>query len=186
MLERANANQGMTLPELSVLISYAKSVLKGDLIASDVPDDPYIQQHLERVFPSVLVERFYDEMYEHRLKREIVATQIANDLVDHMGVVFVRRLIDTTGASRAEIARAYIVARDSFNLDALWQQVEALDNQVPSQVQYRMMLDLMRLTAPCHPLVPASAYRHDRQGLHRPLRAATDPAAGEHRQAPAG
>jgi glutamate dehydrogenase len=62
-----------------------------------------------------------------------------------MGVVFARRLIDTTGASRAEIARAYIVARDSFNLDALWQQVEALDNQVPSQVQYRMMLDLMRL-----------------------------------------
>ncbi|RAR59683.1 glutamate dehydrogenase (NAD) [Onishia taeanensis] len=145
MLERANANQGMTLPELSVLISYAKSALKGDLIASDVPDDPYIQQHLERVFPSVLVERFHDEMYEHRLKREIVATQIANDLVDHMGVVFVRRLIDTTGAGRAEIARAYIVARDSFNLDALWQQVEALDNQVPSQVQYRMMLDLMRL-----------------------------------------
>jgi glutamate dehydrogenase len=143
--ERAASDQGMTLPELSVLISYAKSVLKGDVLASDVPDDPYIQQHLERIFPSVLVERFRDEMYDHRLKREIVTTQVANDLVDHMGIVFVRRLIDSTGASRADIARAYIVARDSFQLSAIWEQIEALDNRVPSQVQYDMMLDLMRL-----------------------------------------
>lgn len=143
--ERSNADEGLTLPELSVLISYAKSVLKGDLIASDVPDDPYIQQHLERIFPPVLVERFKPEMYEHRLKREIVATQIANDLVDHMGIVFSRRLSDTTGASRPEIARAYVIARDSFNLNGLWKQIEQLDNQVESGVQYRMMLDLMRL-----------------------------------------
>ncbi|SDI72129.1 NAD-glutamate dehydrogenase [Billgrantia gudaonensis] len=143
--ERANNEQGMTLPELSVLISYAKSVLKGEVLASDVPDDPYIQQYLERIFPPVLVERFRDEMYQHRLKREIVTTQVANDLVDHMGIVFVRRLIDSTGASRAEIARSYIVARDSYQLATTWEQIEALDNQVPSQVQYAMMLDLMRL-----------------------------------------
>ena len=84
----------------------------------------------------MLTERYQGEMYEHRLKREIVATQVANDLVDHMGIVFVRRLIDTTGAKRADIARAYVIARDSFNLSGLWEQVEALDNQVPSRVQY--------------------------------------------------
>ncbi|ATJ83428.1 NAD-glutamate dehydrogenase [Halomonas beimenensis] len=145
LLERTHHEQGMTLPELSVLISYAKSVLKGDLIASDVPDDPTIMRYVERVFPAVLVERYRDEMYEHRLKREIVATQLANDIIDHMGVVFVRRLIDSTGASRAEIARAYVIARDSFHLTRLWEQVEALDNKVPSRVQYSMMLDLMRM-----------------------------------------
>ncbi|WP_445157122.1 NAD-glutamate dehydrogenase [Halomonas sp. E14] len=143
--ERAGSDQGMTHPELSVLISYAKSVLKGHVLASDVPDDPYIQQYVERVFPRALAERFHDEMYQHRLKREIVTTQVANDLVDHMGIVFVRRLIDSTGASPADIARAYIVARDSFQLSTLWERIEALDNQVPSQVQYGMMLDLMRL-----------------------------------------
>ncbi len=143
--ERANADQGMTHPELSVLISYAKSVLKGDVLASDVPDDPYIQQYVERIFPRVLVERFRNEMYEHRLKREIVTTQVANDLVDHMGIVFVRRLIDSTGATPADIARAYIVARDSFQLSTLWERIESLDNQVSSEVQYSMMLDLMRL-----------------------------------------
>ncbi|MCE9663643.1 NAD-glutamate dehydrogenase [Halomonas sp. M5N1S17] len=143
--ERATTEQGMTLPELSVLISYSKSVLKGAVLASDVPDDPYIQQYLERIFPPVLVERFRDEMYDHRLKREIVTTQVANDLVDHMGIVFVRRLIDSTGASRADVTRAYIVARDSFQLADTWEQIEALDNQVPSDIQYAMMLDLMRL-----------------------------------------
>ncbi|PMR75451.1 NAD-glutamate dehydrogenase [Billgrantia endophytica] len=143
--ERGNNEQGMTLPELAVLISYSKSVLKGDILGSDLPDDPYVQQYLERIFPPVLVERFRNEMYDHRLKREIVTTQVANDLVDHMGVVFVRRLIDSTGASRAEIARAYIVARDSFQLADIWEQIEALDNKVPSEVQYSMMLGLMHL-----------------------------------------
>ncbi|WP_417422268.1 NAD-glutamate dehydrogenase [Halomonas sp.] len=143
--ERASNQQGMRLPELSVLISYAKSTLKGDLITSDVPDDTYIHRHLERLFPSVLTERYQPEMYEHRLKREIVATQVANDLVDHMGIVFVRRLRDSTGAGRADIARNYVIARDSFNLLSLWAQIEALDNQVPSKVQHSMMLDLMRL-----------------------------------------
>ncbi|WP_249977076.1 NAD-glutamate dehydrogenase [Vreelandella olivaria] len=143
--ERASNHQGMRLPELSVLISYAKSTLKGDLINSDVPDDLYIHRHLERLFPAVLTERYQSEMYEHRLKREIVATQVANDLVDHMGVIFVRRLRDSTGAGRADIARAYVVARDAFNLPALWAQIEALDNQVSSRVQYSMMLDLMRM-----------------------------------------
>jgi glutamate dehydrogenase len=104
--ERATSEQGMLLPELSVLISYAKSVLKGDLIASDVPDDPTIVKFVERIFPTVLVERYKDEVYQHRLTREIVATQVANDLVDHMGVVFVRRLIDSTGADRAAMIEA--------------------------------------------------------------------------------
>ncbi|RUR55337.1 NAD-glutamate dehydrogenase [Vreelandella populi] len=143
--ERASNQQGMRLPELSVLISYAKSTLKGDLINSDVPDDTYVHRHLERLFPSVLTERYQTEMYEHRLKREIVATQVANDLVDHMGIVFVRRLMDSTGAGRAAIACNYVIARDSFNLPSLWAQIEALDNQVASEVQHTMMLDLMRL-----------------------------------------
>jgi len=143
--ERAGSGQGVSLPEMSVLISYAKSTLKGDLIVSDVPDDPYIHRHLERLFPQPLVDNYRTEMYEHRLKREIVATQVANDLVDHMGVVFMRRLIDSTGAGRADISRAYIVARDSFNLSSLWAEIEALDNVVPSHVQYGMMMDLMRM-----------------------------------------
>ncbi|QEA39448.1 NAD-glutamate dehydrogenase [Pistricoccus aurantiacus] len=145
LLERSTGSGGLTRPELSVLISYSKSVLKGDLIESGLPDDPYIQRYMEKAFPSLLVERFQQEMYEHRLKREIVATQIANDLVDHMGVVFVRKLINTTGASRADIAQAYVISRDSYGIEELWHQFQSLDNKVSSQVQYQMMLDITNL-----------------------------------------
>nr|WP_300310773.1 NAD-glutamate dehydrogenase [Halomonas sp.] len=143
--ERAANDQGMTLPELSVLISYAKSALKGDLIASDVPDDTVVAQHVERGFPKVLLEKYHDQVYHHRLKREIVSTQLANDLVDHMGIVFVRRLVDSTGVGRADVARAYVIARECFQLPRLWDQIEALDNKVPTDIQYSMMLDLMRM-----------------------------------------
>ncbi|WP_027967231.1 NAD-glutamate dehydrogenase [Halomonas halocynthiae] len=143
--ERAHKGQGMLLPELSVLLSYAKSSLKNELVVSDVPDDPVVRAYVEGAFPKVLAERYHDEMYQHRLVREIVATQLANDLVEHMGIVFVRRLLDSTGYGRAEIARAYVIAAQSFNLLSLWGQIEALDNQVPSAVQYSMMLDLIRM-----------------------------------------
>jgi glutamate dehydrogenase len=145
LIERSNADGGLTLPELSVLISYAKSTLKSDLIAADLPADPQLQQHVTKAFPGTLSERYPDDLYQHRLKREIVATQIANDLVDHMGITFVRQLRDSTGASRVEIAQAYVIARDSFGLNQLWEQIEALDHRVESQTQYAMMLDLMRL-----------------------------------------
>lgn len=143
--ERAQKGEGMLLPELAVLLSYAKSSLKNELVASDVPDDPVVRAYVEGAFPQVLAERYHDEMYQHRLVREIVATQLANDLVEHMGIVFVRRLMDSTGSGRAEIARAYVVAAQSFQLHSLWSQIEALDNRVPSATQYSMMLDLMRM-----------------------------------------
>ncbi|GHB27604.1 NAD-glutamate dehydrogenase [Salinicola rhizosphaerae] len=143
--ERNNAGGGMTLPELCVLISYAKSTLKSDLIAAELPADPQLQSHVTKAFPATLAERYPDDMNHHRLKREIVATQLANDLVDHMGIPFVRQLRDSTGASRIEIAQAYVIARDSFGFQRLWEQIEALDYRVDSQMQYTMMLDLMRL-----------------------------------------
>ncbi len=143
--ERGEAGLGLTHPELSVLISYAKSDLKTQLAGSDIPDEVYIQRHVERAFPPRLVERFQDELYQHGLKHEIVATQIANDLVDRMGITFVRRLLDGSGLDQASVVRAYVIARDSFELDRLWREIEALDAKVESQVQYDMMGALMRL-----------------------------------------
>ncbi|WP_106478609.1 NAD-glutamate dehydrogenase [Phytohalomonas tamaricis] len=145
LAERAESKKGLTHPELSVLISYAKIDLKNLLADSDIPDEAYIQRHLERAFPRQLVERFPDELYQHRLKHQIVSTQIASDLIDHMGIPFLRRLMDISGATGGEVVRAYVIARDSFNLPALWQQIEALDYQVASGMQYDMMLGLVRL-----------------------------------------
>lgn len=143
--ERAAQGKGLTRAELSVLISYSKIDLKNALLKSSVPDDAYFAREMETAFPPLLAERFGEAMYRHRLKREIVATQIANDLVNNMGVTFAHRLKSATGMSQAAVASAYIVVRDVFRLPHWWRQIEALDHQVPAQLQLTLMNELTRL-----------------------------------------
>ena len=143
--ERATNGQGLTRPELSVLISYSKIDLKESLLKSLVPDDDYLAREMETAFPEILTEKFGDAMRRHRLKREIVSTQIANDLVNHMGITFVQRLKESTGMSAANVAGAYVIVRDVFRLPHWWQQIEALDYKVPAELQLQLMDELMRL-----------------------------------------
>ncbi|TIH09217.1 NAD-glutamate dehydrogenase [Pseudomonas leptonychotis] len=143
--ERAAKGQGLTRPELAVLISYSKIDLKESLLKSQVPDDEYLAREMETAFPPLLATKFGEQMRRHRLKREIVSTQIANDLVNHMGITFVQRLKESTGMSAANVAGAYVIVRDLFRLPHWWQQIEALDYQVPAELQLHLMDELMRL-----------------------------------------
>ena len=145
LLERKVQDAGLTRAELSVLISYVKGILKEELAISDIPDDPYLAREVETAFPPRLVKSFKQEVHEHRLRREIIATQIANDMVNHMGITFIDRLEQSTGESCIDISRAYITARDVFMLEERWQQVEALDYTVSADLQLSLMIDLMRL-----------------------------------------
>jgi glutamate dehydrogenase len=128
-----------------VLISYSKIDLKEALLKSLVPDDDYLTRDMETAFPPTLVSKFAEAMRRHRLKREIVSTQIANDLVNHMGITFVQRLKESTGMSPANVAGAYVIVRDIFHLPHWFRQIEALDHQVSAQVQLELMDELMRL-----------------------------------------
>ncbi|MDP3814732.1 NAD-glutamate dehydrogenase [Pseudomonas sp.] len=143
--ERANNGLGLTRAELSVLISYSKIDLKESLLKSRVPDDEYLAREMETAFPPLLAKKFGEQMRRHRLKREIVSTQIANDLVNHMGITFVQRLKESTGMSAANVAGAYVIVRDLFRLPHWWQQIEALDYKVPAELQLQLMDELMRL-----------------------------------------
>ncbi|MDF2489607.1 MAG: NAD-glutamate dehydrogenase [Pseudomonas sp.] len=145
LAERLAANQGLTRAELSVLISYSKIDLKEQLLKSRVPDDDYLTRDMETAFPPSLVNKFADAMRRHRLKREIVSTQIANDLVNNMGITFVQRLKESTGMSPANVAGAYVIVRDIFHLPHWFRQIEALDYQVPAEIQLTLMDELMRL-----------------------------------------
>ncbi|MCG8610314.1 MAG: NAD-glutamate dehydrogenase, partial [Pseudomonadales bacterium] len=111
ILERKVLNLGLSRPELSVLISYVKGDLKESLNESALPDDDYLAREIEQVLPKMLVEKYSDQLKSHKLRREIVATQIANDMVNHMGITFVERLRQSTGASVGAISLAYIIAR---------------------------------------------------------------------------
>ncbi|MDF9778537.1 NAD-glutamate dehydrogenase [Pseudomonas baetica] len=143
--ERVAAGHGLTRAELSVLISYSKIDLKEQLLGSLVPDDDYLTRDMETAFPPTLVSKFSAAMRRHRLKREIVSTQIANDLVNHMGITFVQRLKESTGMSPANVAGAYVIVRDIFHLPHWFRQIENLDYQVSADVQLELMDELMRL-----------------------------------------
>ncbi|XOZ33926.1 NAD-glutamate dehydrogenase [Halomonadaceae bacterium KBTZ08] len=143
--ERQVSGQGLTRPELSVLIAVVKADLKQVLVDSDLPDDAGIKPVIRDMFPSQLVERFGGELERHQLRREIIATRVANDLVNHMGMTFVERLQQSTGAALPSIARAYLTAKTIFRLDYWWEQVEALDYHLPSSLQIELQSELMRL-----------------------------------------
>ncbi|MDP3844823.1 MAG: NAD-glutamate dehydrogenase [Pseudomonas sp.] len=145
LAERVANGQALTRAELSVLISYSKINLKESLLKSLVPDDEYLARDMQTAFPPLLTKKFPQAMSRHRLKREIVSTQIANDLVNHMGITFVQRLKESTGMSAANVAGAYVIVRDVFQLPHWWQQIEALDYKVPAELQLMLMDELMRL-----------------------------------------
>jgi glutamate dehydrogenase len=138
-------DRSLTRPELAVLVSYSKIDLKQELLASSVLDDDYLVRDMQRAFPQQLVERFGEALGNHRLRREIIATQVANDLVDRMGITFVQRLCSSTGMAAAQVAEAYVIVRDVFHLPHWFRQIESLDYGVSADTQLALMDELMRL-----------------------------------------
>jgi glutamate dehydrogenase len=143
--ERRKQRKGMTRPELSVLLSYSKMDVFDALLASDVPEDPYLAQELAAYFPQPLQEQYGDLMQRHRLKREIIATAVCNTMVNRMGSTFAMRMTEESGVSMAEVARAFTVAREVFDMRRTWDAIEALDAKVPAKVQIEMMVTLGRM-----------------------------------------
>ncbi len=136
---------GLTRPEYAVLFSHAKIALYGDLLPTAVPDDPYLVKDLARYFPEPLRAKFGDQIARHRLRREIVATYVTNSLVNRVGATFVQDLQERSGAAPDDIARAYVVARDAFDLRPVWRDIEALDLKVDAAVQLDMAHELEML-----------------------------------------
>ena len=136
--ERVQRGRGLSRPELAILLSYSKIWLYQKVIESDLPEDPYLSNELERYFPRALLARYGDLLRAHPLRREIIATATTNSLVNRMGPVFALRVAEDTGASVSAIARAYAIARESAVMRELWAEIERLDNRVPAAVQYDM------------------------------------------------
>jgi glutamate dehydrogenase len=140
---RRQLKGGLSAPENAVLLAYAKISVFDDLLASDLPDDPYFSRALQAYFPRVLTERFSAAIAQHPLKREIIATVLANTVVNRMGATFVNFLAAETVAKTAEVVRAYTLAREVFDLEALWDHIDALDHQVSSSLQLELLGKLM-------------------------------------------
>jgi glutamate dehydrogenase len=132
---RAREGAGLTVPELSVLLAHAKISLGKAVLASDLPDESWVQDALQAYFPVELRERFAERLAEHPLRRDIATTVLVNEVVDTGGVTFAFRAAEETGRELAEVVRAYAVTKRVFDLEVRSAAVEALDDQVPASVQ---------------------------------------------------
>jgi glutamate dehydrogenase len=144
--ERRKRNSGLTRPELAVLLAYAKLSLYNELLDSKMPDDPYLGRELGRYFPKEMSERYADALHTHRLRREIIATQLTNSMINRGGATLIVRIADQTGAAPPAIAAAFAAVRNSYDLIALNGEIDALDNKISGKVQldlYTAVQDLL-------------------------------------------
>ncbi|MBC8051427.1 MAG: NAD-glutamate dehydrogenase, partial [Chitinophagales bacterium] len=149
LAERRMKAQPLTRPELAVLLAYSKVDLKREILASHVPDDPYLSQELSNYFPAAMRLRFGEEIAAHRLRREIVATVLTNDIINRGGSTFSVRLADETGHEPETIAYAFAAAMGVFGMASMYNAIDALDGKVDGGRQlalYHTVQDALRQT----------------------------------------
>ena len=142
---RKKLGKGFTKPELSVLQSYAKICYTGLLLNSDIVNTKAMEERLLRYFPAKLRKKYDKEILSHRLRNEIIATTLANGIVNRMGPDFIRDRMNNCGASAEEVARAYIIVREAFGLRDIWTDIESLDGKVPAMVQIKALSETARM-----------------------------------------
>jgi glutamate dehydrogenase len=140
-----NDKKGLTRPELAVLMAYAKLDLDAEILQSTLPDDPAFAATLAAYFPQRAAKTFAAELPQHRLKREIISTTLANRIINLAGPVFVARMMEMSGTSGAEVARAFTVAEGAFGLEALKKRIDALDGKTEAQVQIRLYTEIAEI-----------------------------------------
>jgi glutamate dehydrogenase len=145
ILQRHAQRLGLTRPEIAVLLAYAKLVLFEDLLKTDLPDDPQLTEDLVLYFPDGVRGSFRAAIERHRLRREIIATVVTNAMINRVRPTFAWQMCDETGRPYSDIARTFIIIRDSFDLRSIWKEIEALDNRLPAAVQTDMMIAVARL-----------------------------------------
>src|SRR5208282_1765990 len=140
IVQRAAAGRGLTRPEIAVLLAYAKNGLYDELLSSDLPDQPERAAELLGYFPQAMSNLGPEVLKAHRLRREIVATAVANALVNRMGPTFIDDAQTRTGRDAASIARARLIVRDVFDMPSVWRSIESLDNRLASATQTQLLL----------------------------------------------
>ncbi len=145
LVETKTAGLGLTRPELAVLLAYTKINIKAEILKSDIPEHPHLSAILVTAFPEILQKNYLKEMLQHSLNREIIATQLSNQIVNEMGIVFVYNLQAESGSTVAEIIHAYAVASQVFGFSELQKLIVSLDYKISMATQYEMLGHIRRL-----------------------------------------
>ena len=142
---RRGQKRGLTAPESAVLMAYAKMAVFDDLLTSNLPEDPFYNRALKAYFPQVLTEKFSTAIAAHPLKREIIATYITNTVLNRTGATFINFLAAESAAATADVVRAFTLAREVFDLEPLWDRLDALDYQVDAKLQLDLLSKLIAI-----------------------------------------
>ncbi|MBL4588616.1 MAG: NAD-glutamate dehydrogenase, partial [Alphaproteobacteria bacterium] len=140
--DRLKEGRGLLPPEISVLQCYAKNVLTKEILETNIPDHPLTEEILFNYFPKILVKKYKKDILNHQLRREIITTQLANVIVNRFGPTFINSVKNNTGAPLEEILNAYLIIYKAFNLQAMWQKIEALDGVVSARIQTKAFHDI--------------------------------------------
>jgi glutamate dehydrogenase len=143
--ERRRAKQGLTRPELAILLAYSKILLFEELLISNLPDLPELENNLVHYFPTPIRKQAAEAILNHRLRREIIATQITNHMINMMGSTFVYRMGEETGAAPADIVRAFMAVLAMFDIESLWTSIEVLNHQITVKTQLALLDQITRL-----------------------------------------
>ncbi|MFM7065454.1 MAG: NAD-glutamate dehydrogenase domain-containing protein, partial [Gammaproteobacteria bacterium] len=141
---RWQSGRGLTRPELAVLLSYGKLWLFQQLIDSAVPEDPFLAAELLRYFPGPVRRRHAELAAVHPLRREIVATTVANTVVNRGGPTVIHRLAAQTGVTPAEATLAWTIGHELLSLGTLWPAIEALDPAIPAAASLDLLARVAR------------------------------------------
>jgi glutamate dehydrogenase len=145
LIDRKAAGQGLTRPELAVLLAYTKIHLKSEILNSDIPDYPFLSKIVDTAFPATLRKNYADAMAKHSLHREIIATQLSNKIVNEVGISFVYNLQMESGGTVPEIVRAYTVAWEVFDAGELHRLIQSFGFKIPLSTQYELLGYITRL-----------------------------------------
>jgi glutamate dehydrogenase len=144
--ERQSAGSGLRAPEFAVMIAYTKNANFVEVLDSDLPDDPALERDLMEYFPVEIRGRFPDAIRTHRLRREIIATTIVNNMVNLAGISFDHRMTEDSGASVSDVARAFLASREIFGFAEIWREIDALGSSIDLDTQIALFLSARRMT----------------------------------------
>lgn len=144
VLERQRNGQGFTRPELAIILAYTKMGIYRRILETDFPDEPLFQHYLLDYFPSLLREQYTEQIKKHSLRREIIATQFTNVVVDLLGITFVHRTIRDTGATPIQVIRAALAALELVNAKEFLAKLSEYDSKIAAHNFYEILSGLVR------------------------------------------
>jgi glutamate dehydrogenase len=145
LADRSEAGAGLVTPEFAVVLAYTKVMLVDAILDSDIPDEPYLGPEVTAYFPTAIRERFGHQIEQHPLRREIIATGVANRVVNRAGTTFIFRMTEETGASASDVVRAILAVSDMFGARALWDRILEMEAQLGASAQTTLLLEVRKL-----------------------------------------